>query len=201
MRDTSSNRALTAWARPCPSLPPVAGCARARARRHAGVWTNTCCSHQLYGQSPDEVDGAAAIADGSVPGARAAAVRKLSHELGIDPGALPASRFKFLTRLHYCAADVATHGPQSPWGEHEIDYILLARADVALAPNPDEVADVRHVSADELAAMMAPDSGLAWSPWFRLIAAHLLPTWWADLDAALRSDAHVDAGTIHRLQC
>ena len=34
------------------------------------VWTNTCCSHQLYGQSPDEVDTKPHILDGSVPGVR-----------------------------------------------------------------------------------------------------------------------------------
>lgn len=33
--------------------------------------------------------------------------------------------FKFLTRVHYYAADAVTYGPNSPWGEHEIDYILL----------------------------------------------------------------------------
>jgi isopentenyl-diphosphate delta-isomerase len=85
------------------------------------------------------VDTDADIASGAVPGAKAAAVRKLQHELGIDPAALPASSFTYLTRLHYCAADTDTHGPTSPWGEHEVDYILLAQADVELAPNPEEV--------------------------------------------------------------
>jgi isopentenyl-diphosphate delta-isomerase len=105
----------------------------------AGVWTNTCCSHQLYGQTPEEVDTPESIASGSVPGAKAAAVRKLHHELGINPEQLPVSSFKYLTRLHYCAADIETHGPQSPWGEHEVDYILLAQVDVELRPNPEEV--------------------------------------------------------------
>lgn len=166
------------------------------------VWTNTCCSHQLHGQDPEELDTDAAIADGSVPGAKAAAVRKLQHELGIDPQELPASSFKFLTRLHYCARDTGTHGPDAPWGEHEIDYILLAKADIkTLNPNPDEVADVKRVTLEELRAMMAPGSGLKWSPWFRIIAEKWLPTWWGDLDAALATDKHVDAATVHRIDC
>ena len=49
-----------------------------------GMWTNTCCSHQLLGQEPSEVDGGQNdVASGTVPGARHAAVRKLLHELGI----------------------------------------------------------------------------------------------------------------------
>ncbi len=91
------------------------------------VWTNTCCSHPLYGQQPDEVDLPAAVADGTTPGVKAAAVRKLEHELGIAPEQVPMQGFRFLTRLHYCAADTHTWGPQAEWGEHEVDYILFIR--------------------------------------------------------------------------
>lgn len=102
------------------------------------VWTNTCCSHPLYGFAPSEVDGPADVADGSVMGTKRAAIRKLDHELGVPPGTLDVGRFKFLTRLHYWAADVVTHGADSPWGEHEIDYILFCRcaACAALPCNP-----------------------------------------------------------------
>ncbi len=164
-----------------------------------GVWTNTCCSHPLSGFSPSELDTPADVAAGAAPGAVRAAIRKLQHELGVAPGALPAERFKFLTRLHYCARD-DSHGADSPWGEHELDYILAARClePLPLAPNPEEVCDTRYVDAAELARMMAPNSGLAWSPWFRIIAQRFLPTWWADLDATLGSDAHLD-GRIHKV--
>lgn len=53
----------------------------------------------------------------------------------------------------------------------------------------------------ELQAMMDPSSGLHWSPWFRIIAKHFLPTWWQDLQATLSTDKHVDTATIHRLDC
>ena len=38
---------------------------------------------------------------------------------------MPLEKFKFLTRLHYWAADVVTHGVASPWGEVSI-YIYLS---------------------------------------------------------------------------
>lgn len=198
-----------------------------------GVWTNTCCSHQLHGQDPPEVDELSEVEAGRAPGAAAAAVRKLEHELGIPRGAIPAGAFKFLTRLHYCAPDPASGergkdvvegggdgvaagaaddaptpgGDGGVWGEHEIDYVLLARLStpgeaLAMAPNPDEVSDTAWVDRDALEAMMDPASGLAWSPWFRIIArTWLLPTWWADLEAAVGTDAHVDAGSVHRVDC
>ena len=166
------------------------------------VWTNPCCSHPLGGFEPPELDTPEEVAAGRAPGAARAAVRKLEHELGLPPSQLPASAFKFLTRLHYCAADRSgPAGASSPWGEHEMDYILLARLPgLTLAPNPEEVSEVRYVDAAELGRMMDPASGLAWSPWFRIIAARFLPAWWADLEGALGTDAYVD-GLIHRVEC
>jgi len=58
---------------------------------------------------PSEVD--TSCADGMVFGVKHAAIRKLDHELGIPPTQLQLDKFKFLTRLHYWAADTVTHGP------------------------------------------------------------------------------------------
>ena len=167
-----------------------------------GVWTNTCCSHQLHGQSPPELDADADVAAGRAPGAVAAAQRKLAHELGVPVGTIPDAAFRYVTRLHYCAADTATHGPDAPWGEHEVDYVLLARhpaADLPLTPHPDEVEDTRWVSRDELGAMMDPGSGLAWSPWFRIIADRWLPGWWDNLDGVLERGEGAEWGKVHRV--
>lgn len=58
-----------------------------------------------------------------------AAIRKLEHELGIPASQVPIEKFKFMTRMHYWAADTVTHGPESEWGEHEIDYVLLIKGE------------------------------------------------------------------------
>ncbi|KAI3425236.1 hypothetical protein D9Q98_009004 [Chlorella vulgaris] len=163
------------------------------------VWTNTCCSHPLYGHSPTEVDQPADISAGTTPGAKRAAVRKLLHELGIPPAQLPLDQFKFLTRLHYCAADTGTWGPAAEWGEHEMDYIFFLKADVTLQPNPEEIMDTKYVSLQELRQMMEPGSGLLWSPWFRIIAENFLEAWWQDLEQTLGSDKHVDTRSIHKI--
>lgn len=169
------------------------------------VWTNTCCSHPLHGMEPPEVDGPDDVAKGTVPGAKNAAVRKLGHELGVPPDQIPVDGFKFLTRLHYWAADTVTHGEDSPWGEHEIDYVLFftvpTRNALTVTPHPDEVDDVRWVTQTELLDMMKDDS-LLFSPWFRLIARKWMlgdtGTWWADLKATMITDRFCDYGAVHR---
>eukprot|EP01047_Picozoa_sp_COSAG01_P047383 COSAG01_NODE_4521_length_4958_cov_8.531385_2_plen_334_part_00 len=53
--------------------------------------------------------------------------RKLRQELGVPPSQLPADCFQFITRVHYKAP---MPGPEPMWGEHEIDYLLIARPEV-----------------------------------------------------------------------
>lgn len=162
------------------------------------VWTNTCCSHPL-GTIPSEVDDVdEVVASGKAPGAARAAVRKLSHELGIE--GIDADAFTFLTRLHYCARD--ERHPE--WGEHEMDYILFHRLGVRgealpVAPHPEEVGGVRWVTREELGEMMEEGNGLKWSPWFRLIARDLLGGWWEEMDEALRVNGKFVDGKIHRI--
>ncbi|GKY97357.1 hypothetical protein MPSEU_000694100 [Mayamaea pseudoterrestris] len=151
------------------------------------VWTNTCCSHPLHGMEQSEVDLPKSVIKGQVNGVKHAAIRKLQHELGIR--GLSVSDFHFVTRLHYWAADTVTHGPNSPWGEHEIDYVLFVCVDNAknvmpLHPNDDEVSNCKWVSMDELKHMFQ-DKKLLFSPWFRLICEKWLWNWWSNLDATM----------------
>lgn len=46
--------------------------------------------------------------------------------------------------------------------------------------------------------MMKPESGLLWSPWFRIIVERFLVKWWKDLDETLTTDKWVDLKAIHR---
>jgi isopentenyl-diphosphate Delta-isomerase len=135
-----------------------------------GMWTNTCCSHPLAIASEQGHDLAS-----SVEGVKNAAQRKLDHELGINKKYVPIDNFDFLTRIHYVAPS------NGPWGEHEIDYILITKADPVLSINPNEVKDTRYVSKDELKQMFA-DKDLKFTPWFKLICENYLFQWWERLD-------------------
>lgn len=133
---------------------------------------------------------------GTVPGIKAAAVRKLKHELGIVD--IRPDQLKYLTRIHYWAADPNTVHEEIVWGENEIDYILFVQADVSTDPNLDEIRDTKYVSYEEFQQMIHPSSGNLWSPWFRIIAEKFLSLWWKDLHTTLNSDDFVDLKTIHR---
>ena len=78
------------------------------------VWTNTCCSHPLYGMIPNEADEVPA-AYPEFPGIKHAAIRKLGHELGIDAKHIDHGNIQFVGRFHYWASDTVTYGSETPW--------------------------------------------------------------------------------------
>ena len=117
---------------------------------------------------PSEVDHD--VGSGDVPaGIKNATIRKLEQELGIPVTVSKQLPIKFLTRLHYWAADTITHGKQSPWGEHEIDYVLFmtvpSTSDITIQPNAEEIDEIRWVTKNELDTMLVDTSNL-FSPWF-----------------------------------
>ena len=175
------------------------------------VWTNTVCSHPLYGMTPNEAD---VVPDAypHFPGIKQAALRKCQHELGIPLSYLDPQRIQFITRFHYWAADTITYGNDAscPWGEHEVDYILFYQLPppssssssstkdddknhvqgnqnsvLPITPNPEEVADYKYVSIDELRNTMFTDPNLLWSPWFRGIMDRGGLEWWEHLSDAM----------------
>ena len=154
-------------------------------------WANTCCSHPLHTEGEMELENAL--------GVKRAAQRKLLHELGITPDQVPLEDFTFLTRIHYRSKD-PTHGDDTPWGEHEIDHVLVIQTkegrDVVLKPDPNEVSETRYFTQEELGAFLAgaQEQGVRVSSWFYFIAKELLPAWWANLGSL----ASLQDTKIHR---
>lgn len=121
---------------------------RALVKYHTpGLWANTCCTHPAWGEAPD-----------------ACALRRLREELGIT-GLVPVHA----DRVEY-RADVG-----GGLTEHEVVDIYLATAvpGMTIAPDPDEVMEVRWVDLHALACEVKrqPDR---YVPWLRIyLAEHM----------------------------
>ena len=155
-----------------------------------GIWANTCCSHPL--DVPEERDETNGI------GVLRAAVRKLEQELGIE--AVGVDDLTYVGRFRYQARQDET------WIEREVDHLLVGRVNnLTVNPNPNEVAEVRWVSHDELEAMLIEeDPKHPVAPWFRCIAARLMTeAWWTATAAedfqALRDDHIHDLGDVSHM--
>ncbi len=103
-------------------------------------WTNACCGHPSPGEQ-----------------VAVAAQRRLTEELGFTGVDL-----REVGVYVYRAEDPATGRV-----EWEYDHVVIGRAPVglAVAPDPEEVADVRWVSARELRQGLDPGGGGDYSPW------------------------------------
>lgn len=140
-------------------------------------WTNTVCSHPLHVPSElgEKDEG------GAVLGAKRAAIRKLSHELGVSPGTVAPPDLFFMTRILY-----RSECNDGVWGEHELDYIFLIQKDIPLQPVENEVQRTRYVTKHELAQMFHEakrTKELKLTPWFTIIMERFVWSWW---DAILR---------------
>ena len=110
-------------------------------------WANTCCGHAAPGESLE-----------------VAAQRRLREEIGID-----GVRLSGLGVYSYYAEDPATGRV-----EYEYDHVLLGHVPdaPALLPDPDEVADVRWTTVDELTAAIARDPR-SHAPWLAGVTERL----------------------------
>jgi len=150
-----------------------------------GVWANTCCSHPLHDEGELDVDNAM--------GVKRAAVRKMEQELGVDPKQLNVEDMVFMTKMRYAARMNET------WIERELDHILVMKADLQVNPNPNEVADTRWVTFDELEAMLLAETspGEVVAPWFRCIAARIMTEAWWDAGGEVEASKALSDDRIH----
>ena len=112
---------------------------RAAGKYHsAGLWANSCCSHPRAGENLED-----------------AAYRRVREELGCEAvGLQEVGAFAYRAEF------------ESGLCEHEYDHVFIGEMRGTPAPDPGEVAAVRWVSAEELAAELAssPEHFSAWAP-------------------------------------
>jgi isopentenyl-diphosphate Delta-isomerase len=99
-------------------------------------WSNSCCSHPRPGED-----------------VLAAGRRRVREELGLDVELSSRGWFE------YRAIDI-----ESGLVEHELDHVLVGRADRPPSPDPAEVDEVRWVTAGELQRWLDAEPS-AFTPW------------------------------------
>ena len=109
---------------------------RAHDKYHcAGLWTNTCCSHQRIGETNEQ-----------------AAQRRLQEEMGFT------APVKTIGSLIYHVEF------ENGLTEYEYDHVLIGSFNHQPNPNPDEVADWKFITLEELEKEMKefPDKYTFW---------------------------------------
>ena len=111
-------------------------------------WANTCCGHPLPGETP-----------------AAAAARRLVEEIGIEDVDLTE-----VGVYSYYAED-----PTTGRVEYEYDHVLVGEVspEARLLVDPDEVADVRWTSVEELTAGLREDLR-SYAPWLPGVTERLI---------------------------
>jgi len=108
----------------------------------AGLWTNTCCSHPLPGESMEQ-----------------ATRRKLMQEMGIDLAT------EFAYKFIYSAA--LTNGLR----EHELDHVYIGQFDGVPNANKEEVEDWKFADLNFLKEDVQHNPQV-YTEWFKLIVNH-----------------------------
>ncbi|SHG06321.1 isopentenyl-diphosphate delta-isomerase [Salegentibacter echinorum] len=113
---------------------------RALSKYHTpGLWTNTCCSHQREGESNIE-----------------AGKRRLQEEMG------------FSTNLKEVMSFIYKAPFSNGLTEHEYDYIMIGNYEDDPKPNPDEVANWKWMSLEDIKADIAVNPQ-EYTEWFKII--------------------------------
>ncbi|MFD1316193.1 isopentenyl-diphosphate Delta-isomerase [Namhaeicola litoreus] len=104
-----------------------------------GLWTNTCCSHQRAGESNIE-----------------AGKRRLFEEMGFSCAL--EDTFWFIYKASF----------ENGLTEHELDHVMIGEYNAEPKINPDEVAEYKWISLDDLKIDMEnhPDK---YTAWFKII--------------------------------
>lgn len=113
---------------------------RAHSKYHSpGLWTNTCCSHQREGESNIN-----------------AGKRRLMEEMG------------FSTDLKDTISFIYKAPFDNGLTEHEFDHILVGYFEDEPKPNPDEVADWKWMTLEDLKTDMSKNPDI-YTEWFKII--------------------------------
>lgn len=112
---------------------------RAFSKYHSGgLWTNACCSHPRPGESTLD-----------------AAKRRTREELGIEPEIKHAFSFTYKASF------------DNGLTEHEYDHVFVGIWDDDVDLNPDEVAEVRYMSIDDI-QMEMNEKPEKYTEWFKI---------------------------------
>jgi isopentenyl-diphosphate delta-isomerase len=113
---------------------------RADNKYHSGgLWTNSCCSHPRWEE-----------------GTKQAAERRLMEEMGIS------CELEYLTQITYSAS------LDNNMLEHELDHIFAGRTDEIPKPDPEEVAEYKYMSPDEIKQLLNTDPD-SFTEWFKIL--------------------------------
>jgi isopentenyl-diphosphate Delta-isomerase len=110
----------------------------------AGLWTNTCCSHPRSGETTLN-----------------AAHRRLEEEMGFDCDL--QEKFSFVYRTPF----------DNGLCEHELDFVLTGTFDGLPNLNPQEVANFRWISLEDLIADVHANPE-QYTSWFQIILKQYL---------------------------
>ncbi len=113
---------------------------RAATKYHCGgMWSNTCCSHPFFGETPHE-----------------AANRRLMEEMGMS------------TSLHFQFPFLYKAQVNNDLIEHELDHVFIGYSNDIPVLNLEEVDQFKYVSSEELSHQMSTN-GDQFTPWFRML--------------------------------